>query len=1138
MASYKKKNINLNDFDDSGLICFLERLNQSQHDHPAPPADAGQAALFEMIATHVAKRRLARNDEIGHKLNDHEITLRRRAVDLTPPSHSTLIMRRLVAADVLLERFEKRDRTIEDLKLAFEVIGPDNGALVDYLLVFGRIQRCRFIENLDQSALDTAIEVLRQYSISCPPSELVQLYGNLLITRYRNTAIPKDLEEGIKQAEDASKGGSEDNKIFALSNLAEFLPFMFELKNGAERALLEKAVESAQMANSLAIKNKMEDIDFVYGALAHAFYHRYLQSRDPDHLKQALENGNEAVRRCKTGELSRATWLNNLGLAYLAKFRQKVNITSLDKASESFRLAVQESRLGSQTHFLSLNNLADAHGLRFEWTGETEALDIAVSKYRELVNIPNTNELRRAEALQNLGNILLHAYRRHHKLENLDEAISSLRQSLEKYPTGHKDVPVVNSFLCRTLVIRGKESIHEDRMKQDISSAIECGEEARKSAAQDDSQRHVILNNLSLAYFFKWKSERNKYNRETLKKAISYSEQTLEATHQDAPDRASHLGYHGNLLSAEIWDNDAEAESSSFSDPLKCYKEAVYLPNGLPLMRINAGRLALRILADQKNWEEASEIGLATMELIPLACGKYLSLQDQQQMVFQTSGLAAEMCSLMLELGKPDESLERLEAGRAIILGLSMNDSDELSALESTNKNLATEFKDIKARLRAPHDPHGRRLGEERLQEKWNAEAELTRCLEKIRKIDGYKDFLRQPSKDRMKSLSEKQIVVLVISTYLRSDAIIIRGLEIKSVPLPMMELDKLKDYGSQLTSNFPIADLPAKRAMEVISMSIPIQTRQTSQGFLNWLWVKCVQPILSEIGIGGSQNGMPRILPRIWWIGSGAAANFPFHAAAASECDSHQDTMSLVISSYTPSLKTLLHAMRRSKQSQIRRIDYQKENPSLGIITMKTTPGGYGDLPATEKEREVVMNLTESKWNCTSISQPTADVALQAIRDSDIVHFACHGIADSRDPLESHLVLEKPSGINNEMEVDKLTVSQILSIDELQKPWIAFLSACTTTSMGGLRLLDEGLHMSGALQVAGFPHTVGSLWSVEDSVSVSIAQAFYKNLLRLEYASIDDRAVAAAVREAVIDTRRLHPTPWANWAAYVHSGA
>ncbi|KAF3760520.1 hypothetical protein M406DRAFT_225980, partial [Cryphonectria parasitica EP155] len=1113
----------------------------------------------DKLADNAARRRLVRNDAIGHAVNDLEIDLRIRAVNLTAPQDPLLMQRLLLAADLLLERYQKRTGHVSDIERAVTLvdrvgsaISETHGLFSDHLLIYGRAHLAVFEATQNSIELDKAITELEAYQrVVGGHPELLQLHGNLLLQRFRNVGDEQDLRTGIDRARAVQtlQGVETDTQIYALSNLSESLPFLLDFGAEDGDAHLDNAVEMGLRAKELAQREDcgISDISFVYGALALAQYYRYQPRREPTDLEDSLANGKTAVDLVTERSPDKVRWLNNLGLAHVAEFRISAKDSSLDEAARLFEEAVTLSLEGSKSRLISLSNLADALGLRFEWTGEMEALDIAVSRYRTLASLENTNATEWAVSLQNLGNILLHAYGCHLRGELLDEAVEALERALAKYPKGHTESVVTHSLLCNALAIRS----WQPNRKPEILLAIDHGEKAALLAGPDHPHGAHLRHILSQAYLNKWDAGGCQDDQD-LVKAFDHSEQCLRLAPPDAQDRALYLLCHGNLLAAQILGKDPEigriAVPPAFAEPLRNYKEAVESPNGLPLLRIRAARKAIRILGGLDRWEEAVPVGREAMRLLSLACGRYLSLQDQQQVISETSGLASEICSLMLQVGKAEEALQQLEAGRAMLLGFAMEKSDEATALKATDKDLAKELEDIKAKLRISPDLQGRRLGEIKLRERRAAEVDLKNCLDKIRSLPGHQDFLLEPPLDHMKSCSKDGAVVLVNISYMRSDAIILVDEGIRVVPLSKLQLEKAVDFGVKLIAGFSTVDFPVKRAYEVLSRKVPKQpSRQdASSDFLSWLWDSCVQPIFNELrkcgAVKTADDKLPLDpLPRIWWIGSGLAAGFPFHAAAASE--SGQDALCLSVSSYAPSIKALLHARQRSAQSQALRSASHQTRLHMTVITMETTPGGHAPLPGVKEEKEVVMDLAKAlakeKLKCTDLPQPNVACALEAIAKSDIVHFACHGEADRRDPSQSHLVLEKPCAEDKtSKEVDKLTVSHFLAQDNLQKVWIAFLSACTTASMGSFRLGDEGLHTSGALQIAGFSHVIGSLWKVEDEVGVHIARVFYTSLFGVEKDALDDRVVAVALREAVMKTRERYPSSWTKWAAYIHSGA
>ena len=74
------------------------------------------------------------------------------------------------------------------------------------------------------------------------------------------------------------------------------------------------------------------------------------------------------------------------------------------------------------------------------------------------------------------------------------------------------------------------------------------------------------------------------------------------------------------------------------------------------------------------------------------------------------------------------------------------------------------------------------------------------------------------------------------------------------------------------------------------------------------------------------------------------------------------------------------------------------------------------------------------------------------------------------------------------------LTVADLFDLNlQVQRPYLAFLAACSTSQIRDKESLDEGLHLAIAYQLAGFQHAVGSLWDVKDDVCISVAKLLYE---------------------------------------------
>ena len=101
----------------------------------------------------------------------------------------------------------------------------------------------------------------------------------------------------------------------------------------------------------------------------------------------------------------------------------------------------------------------------------------------------------------------------------------------------------------------------------------------------------------------------------------------------------------------------------------------------------------------------------------------------------------------------------------------------------------------------------------------------------------------------------------------------------------------------------------------------------------------------------------------------------------------------------------------------------------------------------------------------------------------------------------------------------------------------LAYLSACRTARNDSVDLIDEGIHLTSAFQLAGFPHVIGTLWPIFDATAVRVAKDFYT---RLESAPgmLDVNSSAQALHDSIQDLRHRYLVRPSCWAAYIHAGA
>ncbi|KAJ5649193.1 uncharacterized protein N7484_002916 [Penicillium longicatenatum] len=136
-------------------------------------------------------------------------------------------------------------------------------------------------------------------------------------------------------------------------------------------------------------------------------------------------------------------------------------------------------------------------------------------------------------------------------------------------------------------------------------------------------------------------------------------------------------------------------------------------------------------------------------------------------------------------------------------------------------------------------------------------------------------------------------------------------------------------------------------------------------------------------------------------------------------------------------------------------------------------------------------------------------------------------------NPSSSYLALQAQSA----SIPDQLTV-QIVSGSHLGRVWLAYLSACSTAENQVADSADEALRLASGFQVAGFGHTVVSMWPSNDYLCAQMASVSYHELLSQGRIQKGNRRVAAALHAAVAEIREQYPSQPYLWAQYVRLGA
>jgi CHAT domain-containing protein len=191
-----------------------------------------------------------------------------------------------------------------------------------------------------------------------------------------------------------------------------------------------------------------------------------------------------------------------------------------------------------------------------------------------------------------------------------------------------------------------------------------------------------------------------------------------------------------------------------------------------------------------------------------------------------------------------------------------------------------------------------------------------------------------------------------------------------------------------------------------------------------------------------------------------------PIHAAGMYGSTATECCSDYVVSSYIPTIASLVNA--------------QEKQGRLALANVKVLPvaeplaPGYPPLPQTVTEVCTVARLALAAGLTpfeNADDSPDSGVTVEAVKKklprANVLHLACHGVQESRSPLESGFCLRD----------GRLTIGDIMTFD-LRNAAFAFCSACETAK-GDEAQPDQIVHLAAALLFAGFKSVIGTMWCV-----------------------------------------------------------
>ncbi|KAM5342911.1 hypothetical protein ACJ41O_013877 [Fusarium nematophilum] len=1086
---------------DQAIRMAREAIEATPDDHP------DRALLLNNLGGRLGKRFL----RTGAMADLEEaIYITRKAVEATPGDHPDQAARLNNLGCLLGKRF-LRTGAMADLEeaiyMAREAIKatpddhPDQAARLNNLgcLLGDRYSRTGAIADLNE-----AIYMAREAVKATPDDHLdravlLNNLGNQLSDRFLRTGAMADLDEAIRIAREAIKATPDDhpNRATLLHNLGNRLGDRF-LRTGA-MADLDEAIRVAREAVK-ATPDDHPDRTKWLNSLGNRLSDRFSRTGAMADLDEAIRMAREAVKATPDDHSDRATLLHNLGIRLGDRFSRTGAMADLDEAIRVAREAVKATPDDHSDRATLLHSLGIRLGSRFSRTGAMADLEEAIRMAREAVVATPHDHPDRAKWLNSLGCRLSDRFFRTGAMADLDEATCVTREALNATSDDHPDRARWLNSLGILLGILGRFS----RTTADLDEAIRVTRKAVKATPDNHPVRAGLLNNLGCLLG-------NRFSRTgamaDLDEAIRIAREAVDATPHDHPDRAGQLINLGRRLGDRFSCSEAMAD---LEEAKQCFNIALNEEKAPINTRITAGRRFLSSSGILQDQHKAFVVAETTIHLVPLSAPQSLQNTDKQHLLSQAVGLASDAAAIALHAGKgPVPAIELLETGRGVLASSLQGMRTDLSTLQQKHPELARSFVDLRDQLDAPTSRGVLDMAEDSPAHSASVEADrrheaskqMLLLLKKIRSQPAFERFLLPPSEAEMREAAAQGPVVIVNVSSHRCDALIVEQSGIRMLKLPRLSRQDIHNRARDLHS---------------------LET-------LSWLWDAVVSPVLAALGFRKPPSG--DCWPHMWWIPTGPLVRFPLHAAGHHFNPGSKTALDRVVSSYSSSIKTIIHARQQQSQAIV-----AESSQDVVLVTMQETPE-QTRLRCACDETTAVQAVCKSMGLLYAQPRPYKKEVLEALEASRIFHFAGHGAAHPADPLQSLLLLK-------DWKQNPLTVASLLETNLNSKsPFLAYLSACGTGQIQDEGSIDESIHMTSAFQLAGFRHVVGTLWEVNDELCVDMARLTYEFLGKK---GISDTSVSGGLHYAtrtlrdqwVDNQKRTVEQSMPHWVPYVHYGA
>ncbi|KAG8753273.1 hypothetical protein FRC12_011602 [Ceratobasidium sp. 428] len=812
---------------------------------------------------------------------------------------------------------------------AISSAGTLKGDLPDFYARLGdiyeiRYQRLNSVEDIQNAIYNHQVALFLAQKYGRDLAGFYRGLGRMYHRRFDRLGNEADAEKAIQYFEqavdEAGSEGSLGEKVDCLSDLGAAYRARFH--NSGSQEHINTSI-SCHTQGLLLLPEGHAAMPMTLFRLGSAFHSKADYSGEIEDIDKAISHHIQALSLTPDDSEQRSTILGSgLGGSYESRFERLGDCSDIDKAIVYRHLAVQMTPEDHPRRLFRLAELSSSYMSRHKQLGDLQDLDQAIGLQLQLVSLAPNDDANKPIFLDNLGRAYIQRFEHGHCEQDLDQAISKLSESITLYLNENQELSAPLISISGAYIYRFQLNGQHD----DIDKAIEAGIRARRHTPSGHTSQLLLLTNLGSAYKLRYTSLKDPKDLDM----------SIDAFRAAASCKTGHPPF--QLDAAREW-----AKLCTAYD----------IPSLLDAYR-------------------------QIMKLVPQVVWLGTTVQHRYRDISTLGDSVAEAIVTAIELENYDLALEWFEQGRAVVWKQTLHLRTPIDRLRDIDPKLSNRIEVVGQALdRAIYSKptgmamtKGVSLEEQSAQKHRQLAREWEDLMEEVRNVLG-DDNPFQPRKAGWLMNAASSGPVIAINVHAdRCDALVLKPgcSHVSHVLLPSLSLDKLVDASQLLSLSLRRPGVRHSQKRSPV-FYYPDSPHDSFSEVLKLLWLDIVEPIIKYLGYKPRSNVDE--LPHVTWCTAGPLAFLPLHAAGRyDESESTSKTYNYMISSYTPTISTLLAPTKSASSFH-------------GILTVgQANLGTVEALPATVDELDVISKHAEN-LSLTRLDEKeaTPTAVLEAIR-------------------------------------------------------------------------------------------------------------------------------------------------------------